>query len=213
VHPLAQLIDDAIDGRFVPADGGWHRVTPWRSGTEAVVAFTGHAVFAIGDDVSDERLGALGVDGYGGAHHPRVLLELAGPSGWIDSLDALLARRASVGTTPLVDRADLDDHPRVAFARSLRDRVRVLGRADRTNQDVATVSCGIAGLSELSVELDESERGRGAGAALVAAAVSALPIGEPIVAAVAPGNAASLRAFLHAGFAVLGSVQMLRPGR
>ena len=42
-HPIAALIVDAATGRFIAADGGWHRVPPWRPGLEAVVGFTGHA--------------------------------------------------------------------------------------------------------------------------------------------------------------------------
>jgi hypothetical protein len=213
VHPLAVLLDDAIDGRFPPPDGGWHRVTPWRDVVEAVLAFTGHAVLAVSDDVSDERLTALGIDGVGGAHHPRVLLDLAGPGGWIDSLDALTARRATGGGTPLIDRRDLVAHPRTAFAQAVRDDVRVLGRPDESSRSLATISRGIAGLFEVSVEVDAAERGRGEGTAMIRAALAAIPRGEPVIAAVAPGNAASLRAFLGAGFAVLGSVQLLRPQR
>ena len=88
-HPLAGLLADAAEDRFPPADGGWRRVPPWRAGVEAVVAFTGHAVLAVADDVPDDRLRALGVDGLGGAHDPRVVTALAGPDGWIDVLDAL----------------------------------------------------------------------------------------------------------------------------
>jgi L-amino acid N-acyltransferase YncA len=75
------------------------------------------------------------------------------------------------------------------------------------------VSRGIGGLFEISAELDEDERGRGAGANLVEQAVATVPRGEAVVAAVAPGNTASLRAFLRAGFSPLGSVQVLRPAR
>lgn len=213
MHPLSDLLSSALDGSFPPSDGRWQRLPPWRDGVEAVIAFTGHAVLAVAPDVSDERLTALGVDGYGGAHHPRVLLDLAGPDGWIDSLDALTARRSGGAPSELVDRPDLADHPRVRFATAVRDDVRVLGSADPQSQSLATVSRGIAGLWEISVELDERERAQRAGARLVAAAVAAVPPGEVVLAAVAPGNAASLRAFLSAGFTVLGSVQLLRPAR
>lgn len=212
MHPLATIIVDALDGRFPHADGGWRRVAPWRPGVEAVCAFTGHAVFAVADDVTDERLVRLGVDGFGAACHPRVLLDLAG-DGWIDSLDALTARRATGGGSPLVDRPDLAMHPRVQFAAALRDDVRVLARPDAASSSLVTVSRGIGGLYEVSVEVDEPERGSGEGRAMIGAALAAIPRGEPVVAAVAPGNAASLRAFLGAGFAVLGSVQLLRPER
>ena len=133
-HPIAALIVDAATGRFIAADGGWHRVPPWRPGLEAVVGFTGHAVFVLGPDVPDERLVELGADGYGGAHDPRVISALAGPGAWIDSLDALLAGRGTAGTGPtrLVDRADLAGHPRVQFAARIRDEPRVLGYPDRS---------------------------------------------------------------------------------
>ena len=213
MHLLARLITDALDGRYPQPDGGWHRVPPWRDGVEAVLAFTAHAVLAVAPDMSDERLAALGVDGYGGANHPRVLLELAGPDGWIDSLDALVVRRSVGGLTALVERPDLRDHPRVGFATAIRDDVRVFGRPDRRSSTLATVSRGIGGLCEISVELDADERGRGAGAELVEQVVAIMPAGEVVIAAIAPGNAASLRAFLRAGFSLAGSVQLLRPSR
>ena len=40
-----------------------------------------------------------------------------------------------------------------------------------------------------------------------------LAAGEPVLAAVAPGNAASVRAILAAGFSPIGSVQLVRPSR
>ena len=210
-HPLATLISAAVDGRFPRQDGTWHRVRPWRAGVEAVLAFSGHAVLAVDDDVTDATLAR--VDGHGGAHHPQVLLDLAGPEGWIDCLDVLLARRGDPTHEPLVDRPDLARHPRVDFAEAVRDDVCVLGRRDRNDVSVATLSRGIGGLTEMSVELDPSCRGTGGSTGLILAALARARPGEVVVAAVAPGNAVSLRAFLRAGFAVLGSVQLLRPGR
>lgn len=48
----------------------------------------------------------------------------------------------------------------------------------------------------------------GAGRALVRDALASVPAGEVVAAAVAPGNAASLRLLLAAGFAPVGSVQL-----
>lgn len=76
-HPLADLIRAAARGEFPPVDGDWHRVPPWRDGVEAVLAFTGHAVLAVGDRASDADLAELQLDGYGGAHHPWVISALA----------------------------------------------------------------------------------------------------------------------------------------
>lgn len=194
----------------MPADGGWRRVPPWRPGLEAVLAFTGHAVVAVGQDVTDERLAALGVGGYGGAHDPRLVAALAGADGWIDSLDVLLAGCGTGGPPRLVDRPDLAGHPRVGFAAAVRDDVRVLGEPEPDRSAVVLLSRGVAGLPELSFELEPARRGAGAGAALVRDALTALPAGRLVVSACAPGNAASLRVLLAAGFVPLGSMQLFR---
>jgi len=216
-HPLAKLIEAAATGVFPAPDGSWTRVPPWRAGVEAVVAFTGHAVFAVNQRVCDSELAALGGDGFGGAHHPVLIAALA-RGGWIDSLDALLVgagtgaweARGTGGT--LIERPDLAGHSRVDFARRLRDDLRVLGREDRTDSSVVVLARGIAGLTELSFELDPNRRGAGGGTALVRAALAALPAGETVVAACAPGNAASMRALLRAGLTPIGSVQLYTPG-
>jgi hypothetical protein len=213
-HPLAELISSAVSGRFPPVDGRWHRVPTWRPALEAVVSFTGHAVFAVSDDTTDDQLTALGADGFGGAHDPRLVAALAGPNGWIDSLDVLLARHGT-GTAseaaPLVARPDLIAHPRVSFATEHRDEVRVLGYPDPSRSIVATLSRGVGGLCELSIEVEPARRG-GAGRRLIEDAVSLVAADELVVAASAPGNAASLRALLAAGFTPLGSVQLFRRG-
>ncbi len=216
-HPLAGLIRAAAAGSFPAADGGWLRVPPWRAGVEAVVAFTGYAVLAVGDRVSDSDLAKLGIDGFGGAHHPAVIATLAG-TGWIDSLDGLLVGAGTAGTEPrgtggpLVARPDLAGHPRVGFAVRLRDDLQVLGRADLSDASVAVLARGIAGLTELSFELDLTRRGAGGGTALVRAALGAVPAGELVVSACAPGNAASMRALLRAGLTPVGSIQLYTPG-
>jgi hypothetical protein len=212
-HPLAGLITAAAAGRFPAPDGGWRRVPPWRPGLEAVIAFTGHAVFAVAPDVTDERLAGLGADGFGGAHDPRLIVALAGPDGWIDSLDIVLAGRGSgvVGEPPrLVDRPDLGAHRRAAFAARIRDEPRPLGYPGRERAALAVISRGIAGLTELGFELEPARRGQGGGAELVRDALSTVPSGQLVLAAVAPGNAASVRALLAAGFVPLASVQLFR---
>ena len=204
-HPLAALIAAAAAGRYPVADGSWRRVPPWRPGVEAIVAFTGHAVLAVAPDIPDQRLVSLGVDGFGGAHNPRLITALAGPGGWIDSLDILMAGRGS-GRPDVPPR--LADRP--AFAARIRDQPRPLGYADRRRTALAVTSRGIAGLTELGFELEPGHRGHGSGTELVRDALTAVPAGELVLAAVAPGNAASVRALLSAGFVPLGSVQLFR---
>ena len=212
-HPLAGLIAGAAAGRFPDPDGNWHRVPSWRPGLEAVVSFTAHAVFAVAPDITDARLAALGADGFGGAHDPRLITALAGADGWMDVLDMLMAGRGTgrPGVPPrLVDRPDLATHPRAEFAARIRDHPWVLGYPDPGRSAVAIISRGIAGLTELSFELEPGRRGRGGGAALAADALGVVPAGQLVVAAVAPGNAASVRALLSAGFVPLGSLQLFR---
>jgi GNAT superfamily N-acetyltransferase len=213
VHPLADLITGAAAGRFPAPDGGWRRVPPWRPGLEASFAFTGHSVFAVAPDVTDERLAALGADGFGGAQDPRLITALAGPGGWIDCLDMVLAGRGSgqPGQPPrLTGRPDLAAHPRAVFAAQTRDQARPLGYPGRRRSALAVISRGIAGLTELSFELEPGRRGRGGGTQLVRDALTTVPSGQLVLAAVAPGNAASVRALLAAGFVPLGSVQLFR---
>lgn len=212
-HPLAELIAAATAGRYPAADGSWRRVPPWRPGVEAIFAFTGHAVLAVAPDIPDELLVSLGADGFGGAHDPRLIAALAGPDGWIDSLDILLAGRGSGHPgvpAQLVDRPDLATHSRAAFAARFRDQPRLMGYDDRRRSALAVISRGIAGLTELSFELEPGRRGQGGGTGLVRDALSAIPSGQLVLAAVAPGNAASVRALLAAGFIPLGSLQLFR---
>lgn len=214
VHPLAAVLADAAAGHFPPVDGGWRRVPPWRPDLQAIVSFTGHAVLAVDPGIADERLVGLGVDGFGGAHDPRVITDLAGAGGWIDSLDAVLLGRGTgdrAGRPALVARPDLADHPRVRFARAVRDDVRVLGYRDPDRDAVAVICRGLAWLTEMSFELEDDRRRHGAGTALVRDALGAIPRGRLVVAAAAPGNAASLRALLAAGFVPVGSLQLFRP--
>ncbi|WP_051266689.1 GNAT family N-acetyltransferase [Nakamurella lactea] len=209
-HPLAELLVAAEAGRFPAADGGWHRLPQWRPGLQAIVAFTGHAVL-VADRFDAGRLEQLGFDGVGGAHDPRVISELAGPDGWIDSLDGLLVRRGAGGPPRLVPRPDLADHPRVTFSRAVRDGVRVWGYPDPGSRSLVAVSTGIAGLTEIGFELDPGVRGSGAGTRLVADALTVIPRESVVLAAVAPGNAASLRVLVRSGFRPVASVQLFRP--
>ena len=98
----------------------------------------------------------------------------------------------------LVDRDDLDTHPRVVRSRRYRTGVRVY--ADLDGLGVVTVGAGLAGRLEVSVDVDPTARGKGLGTALAIAATSVIPPGEPLFAQVSPGNVASVRAFLRAGY-------------
>jgi hypothetical protein len=207
-HPLLDLLHAAADGRFPPVDGGVTVVPPLGNGLECSYAFTGHAVVATALPAADVL--ARGPDGYGGSMAPDFLRWLAGPDGWLDALDAtLVARgRGRGGRTPPA-RPDLADHPRAAWARNVRTGVEVYG----DERGLVTLGRGLAGRCELSVEVDHGGAGAGRGRALLADALHLVPAGEPVFAAVAPGNARSLRAFLATGFTPVGSEVLYRPAR
>jgi len=205
-HPLGVVLRDAADRRFPPADGEVEVVPPYLDGVEAMVSLTGHAVAAT--RVPARVLREAGADGFAGATSAAVLATLAGRGGEVDVLDALLVARGT-GRTGLPERRDLADHPRVRYAQTWRSDVHVHG----DERGLVTVARGIGGLPELSFEVVPGRRGWGVGRALLTDGLGLVPEGEPVLAAVAPGNAASLRAVLAAGFVPVGSVQLLRPGR
>jgi hypothetical protein len=213
-HPVLALLHRAADGDFPPATGGVDVTAALPAGLECVLAFTGYAVVATA--VPATEVLAHGPDGFGAAHSPDFLRWLAGPEGWLDSLDVTLVARGrgtgvgvGVGGPPagtrLPRRDDLTEHPRVRRARQLREQVTAYG----DERGVVTLGCGLAGRRELSIEV--TTPGNRAGRTLLADALTLVPAGEPVFAAVAPGNARSLRAFLTAGFTPIGGEVLIRP--
>jgi GNAT superfamily N-acetyltransferase len=202
---LGAILRDAARGRFPDADGGIDTVAPYRPGLEAMVGFTGHAVAVT--ELPRDRLLAAGADGFAGATSLPVMMCLAGPDGELDVLDVLLLGVGTGSGGPPV-RDDLEGHERVMYARRHRDRVRVHGDA----RGLLTLGLGLGGLFEVSFAVEPDRRGRGHGRSLLLDGLGLVPAGEPVLAAVAPGNAASLRAVLAAGFGPIGSVQLVHPG-
>jgi hypothetical protein len=172
---------------------------PDTDGTHAIVGLTGHS-YVLTDCPAADLL-AAGADGFGGSTHPDVVRLVAGPGRRIGSLDVVLVTTARAGDR-LTERRDLEDHPRVQRARAHRRDVRVF--AD--DRGLLTLGHGLAGRLEISVELhDDTGRSDGAGRSLIGAGLAVAPRGELVWAQVAPGNAASLRAFLACGFVPIGS--------
>jgi GNAT superfamily N-acetyltransferase len=204
-HVLGHVLTDAAHGRFPEPDGGVEVVVPWKPGVAGVVALTGRAYVATtrdARDVLEQR-----PDGYGKALDPGFIAWLAGADGWCDCLDLLVAGLGTGRGGPPA-REDLSDHRRLRHARQLRDDVVVHG----DDRGMITFGAGIGGLKEIGVEVPVRARNRGVGRALVADALGLVPAGEPVLGAVAPGNAASLRAFLAAGFQPVGAAHLVRPG-
>src|SRR6185437_2002491 len=119
------------------------------------------------------------------------------------SVDVLLA--AGRAGAPGVELVEIDDadHPRLRRAHRYRDGVRAYEPPD--GGALVVVGRGLAGRHEVSIEVEPGRRAKGLGRALARAAPALVPAGEPLFAQVAPGNAASLRAFLAAGYVPIGA--------
>jgi hypothetical protein len=112
------------------------------------------------------------------------------------------------GLTPLAAALDhAGVHPRVARALRYRSDVRVWA----SDHGVLILGRGLAGRWETAIEVHEASRNNGHGRALAIAARHLVPDGRPVWAQVAPGNAASLRTFLAAGYTPVGSEVILTP--
>jgi len=210
-HVLARLLKDAALGQFPAIDGGLSLV-PAIDGTAAgVVAFSGHTVIAT-DLAEDEVRRRLQSSDPGAPMHPAFLTWLAERVGArLYTPDGLFAAdRCDVDVTfKLVRRDDLEENPRVRLARMLRREVLVF--SDMNGRGLITVGRGVLGRQEVSVEVQPRERGRGLGRRLAQAARALVPHNEPLFAQISPGNAASVRAFLAAGYKPIGSeVWMVR---
>ncbi len=197
-HPLVAVLMAAARGQFPPVDGVVEVMLPDDTGTEAVVEYTGHAFILTTRDAGDEMF--RDVDAFGGASVPWLVTALAG-GGEIGSHDAVLVRHGGSSADPLDPTDRYEGHPRVHRARRHRRNVTVLG--DDTG--LVTIGSGLVGRTELSVELVDAEASAGAGRALILRGLATLPVTEFVFAQVAPGNAASLRAFLACGFRPIGS--------
>jgi GNAT superfamily N-acetyltransferase len=205
-HPLLQLMLAAARGEFPPADGTFRVVPALGDGLECSVAFTGHAVIAT--DARTDAVAAHQPHGFGASLAPDFLRWLAGEHGWIGVIDATLVAAGRGGGT-LPDRPDAAEHARVRHATDLRRDVRVYG----DDRGVVTLAQGLAGRRELSIEAAPQRQGKGWGRSLLDDALGLVPPGEPVFAAVSPGNARSLRAFLAVGFVPIGSEVIIRPHR
>jgi GNAT superfamily N-acetyltransferase len=198
-HRLAVLLEDAARGRF-PEPDGLVEVLPPAGTAMAVVGFTAH--FAIAADVPEAWLRErLPDDDLLAPLSAPFLAELGRRIGRSDDgIDVVLAAGGLEGEAALRETGAAA-HPRAARAFARRADVRVF----EGDGAVVTFGRGLAGRAEVSIEVDRAARGRGvARRALVEARRLVGPDGV-VFAQIAPGNAASLRAFLRAGFEPIGS--------
>jgi RimJ/RimL family protein N-acetyltransferase len=200
-HPLARILEAAVEGRFPPADGSVCVLPPWDGPADAVVAFSAHSLI-IADLDPTEVQRKLPSDDPGAPMSAAFLgwlrTRLATRSPGIHDL-VVAAPGLGEGSSPeLIAREDLWTHPRVVSGSRLRSNLRLY--SDRESVAVLTLGKGLVGRTEVSIEIDREHRGRGLGRRLARAALSLIPRGEPLFAQVSPGNVASVRAFLAAGY-------------
>jgi hypothetical protein len=203
---LDEIFRAAGMGDFRPPDGAVRVVPPPNGPADAVCAFTAHTVIAA--PVSEAEVRAHLPEGdLGAPMEASFLAWLAGRIGSSSgSLDVVLAATGSDRSHDAVSlrpREDLLTHPRVARAMRYREEVTVF--SDPLEHGVVILGRGLAGRIEVSVEILPGRRGSGLGRRLFGAARDLVPHDEPLFAQVAPGNAASLRAILGAGFRPIGS--------
>jgi hypothetical protein len=203
---LAEILDRVADGRFPPADGQV-TILPQDSPRDAgVIGFTAHAVIFIDADPAWVA-SQLPPGDLSGPLTPSFLHALCTRTGrTAHSVDMLALARPLPGPPPLeLEPLAASDHPRVARALRYRDDV----RAWQADGGVVLLGRGVGGRWEAAVEVDTARRGAGLGRTLAAAARHLVPDGAPLWAQVAPGNAASMRAFLAAGFEPVGAEALL----
>jgi GNAT superfamily N-acetyltransferase len=205
---LLDLLHDTAFGRFPPADGTVAVFEDTPGPAAAVLGFTAHlAVCAPVESAWVERqLPAQDLSAPMGARFIVALAERLGAH--IGANDAVLAALAGdVDSAIHVESADASEHPRAVRARRYRRDVRVWTTPER--EGMVLLGRGVAGRWEVSFEVDPSARGRSLGSALARAALGLLPAGTPVFAQVTPGNAASLRSVLAAGYRPVGAEVLL----
>jgi GNAT superfamily N-acetyltransferase len=206
--PLAGIYAGIESGRMPRPDGSLRVVDELSPGTGVVAAFTAHTVVAA--DVPPAWV-----------HAQLPPADLSAPlkAPFLSALSTRLDRRVgaidmvtlappAVGDPPLpLTPVTDDDHPRVRRARRYRDEVRVW----TVPGGVLVLGRGVAGRFEMAFEVTQNARGRGLGRALATSARHLVPDGRGVWAQVSPGNAASVRALLAAGYQPVGSEALLVP--
>ncbi len=170
------------------------------------MAFPAHVIVAA--DVARRWLDSwIPADDYRAPTGPRFLAALEELTRLeADSLDVLLLGAPLPGPPPLpLTEVSASDHPRVARANRFRRDVRVWS----SPTGLLILGRGLGGRWEVAFEVLPELQNRGNGRALATAARHLLLDGRPAWAQCAPGNAASLRALLAAGYVPVGSEVLL----
>jgi hypothetical protein len=208
VAELADLLRGVADGTPPATDSDLIIALPPDDRSVGVLAFPGQHIIVA--DVTAEWVRSWLPDGdLAGPLSPPFLTLLSAVTGRaIGNVDTVLVarghgRRRGLDLTEITD----SDHPWIARARLHRADVRAMVCPG----GLLVLGRGVAGRWEAAVQVDAALRGFGLGRGLFAAALGLVDEGEPVWAQVAPGNAASLRALLAAGYRPVGAEVLLEP--
>jgi hypothetical protein len=200
-HVLSTLLRDATRGRFPPPDGTVTVVSSPPGRADAVVAFTAYNVIAADVDQS-EVLQRLPSQDPGAPMSAEFLSWLAGRlgthAGMLDLVMVAPDPDPDEDLPALIPRDDLLDHPRLGRSRRYRTDLRCY--SDFEDRALIVVGRGLAGRQELGIEVHPQFRGIGLGTLLARSTARVGSPNEPLFAQVSPGNIASVRAFLAAGY-------------
>ncbi|TDP92126.1 hypothetical protein EV186_108339 [Labedaea rhizosphaerae] len=183
-----------------PADGSVTVVAPPDSASVGVFAFTAHHVVAA--DVDPSWVSSVLPPGDLGAPMKSSFLSALGArmDRVAESLDVVL-----VGIGTGVPTGGLTPFTGSHSRAMVHHRVGV--RMWTVEGGFLLLGRGVAGRHEVAVEVGTP--GHGLGRGLFAAALGEVPVGTSVWAQVAPGNAASLRALLAAGYRPVGAEVLL----
>jgi len=207
---LAAVLTQAAAGEFPAADGTVEILTQPSDRDAGVISLTGYAVIFADADPGwiSTQLPPGDLSGPLTASFLHALAQRLGRQA--HSVDMLTSATPLAGPPPDLGLAQLtategDEHPRIARALRYRDDV----RAWQAPGGVVMIGRGVADRYEVAIEVDDARRGRGFGTRLATAARHLVPADQPVWAQIAPANAASVRAFLAAGFRPVGAEALL----
>lgn len=212
---LADILRAVENGVFPAPDLGVSVLPAPSERESAVVAFTGHIVIAANVSPSwvAERLPAGDLAAPTNPPFLTALAELTGRH--VSSNDAMLLapavtdpakRAAAIKDLTVLTVLTAHDHPRVQRALEHRTDVHVYGDV---HGGLVITGHGLADRIECAIELPDTHHNQGHGRRLARAARALIPPNTSIWAQITPGNAASLRAFLAAGYKPVGSEALL----